>query len=157
MKKYLLLIFAAFIIPFTALADGKQHRKAPDAKMIKEFKEYKIKFLAQEMELNNEQTDKFADLYSKMMEEKQRNFKTLRNLENQLKENSSEKEYKEVSEKISETRMLDVRIDKEYDARFEKFLTQKQIYKMKEAEEKFRRKMHEMHRKKHSRQRNSKS
>ena len=42
----------------------------------------------------------------------------------------------------------DAELSKKYDDKFSKFLSPKQLYKMKEAEESFRRKMQEMRRKK---------
>lgn len=148
MKKILLLL-SLFAFTFgMACAQNKQKGGEPNPKMMKEIQEYKIKFLAQEMELKDDQIPKFTELYEKMSEEKRANFMNMRKLEKSLKSNSSEAEYKEVSDKISDCRLKDAQIDKEYDAKFATFLTQKQIYKMKAAEEKFRRKMHEMRHKK---------
>ena len=106
-----------------------------------------MKFLAQEMDLKEDQKEKFVELYQKMSEERMQNFRRMRQLEDSLKENASEEDYKKASEGIADLKLADARIEKEYDAKFAKFLSQKQIYKMKEAEEKFRRKMHDMRQK----------
>ena len=45
---------------------------------------------------------------------------------------------------MTEAKEKDAEIEKKYDAIFSEFLTSKQVYKMKDAEEKFRNKMHEM-------------
>lgn len=148
MKKQLLLLIlfisAAFF--FQALAQPKRD-PGPDPKMMKEITEYKMKFLAQEMDLKEDQKEKFVELYQKMSEERMQNFRRMRQLEDSLKENASEEDYKKASEGIADLKLADARIEKEYDAKFAKFLSQKQIYKMKEAEEKFRRKMHDMRQK----------
>ena len=115
--------------------------------MMKEITEYKMKFLAQEMDLKEDQKEKFVELYQKMSEERMQNFRRMRQLEDSLKENASEEDYKKASDGIADLKLADARIEKEYDAKFAKFLSQKQIYKMKEAEEKFRRKMHDMRQK----------
>ncbi|MDE6559198.1 MAG: hypothetical protein K2K29_04880, partial [Muribaculaceae bacterium] len=122
-------------------------RRGPDEKKLKELRDYKIKYLAQEMELKEDQKAKFVELYEKMSEEKRKNFESMRSMERRLKKDATEAEYKELSTKISDCRIRDAQIDKEYDARFAEFLSQKQIYKMKEAEEKFHKKMMDMHHK----------
>lgn len=146
MKKLFLLLSLLIVSAGVCFAQNKGGK--PDAKMFKEIQEYKVKFLCQEMELKDDQISKFTELYDKMNEEKRLNFESMRRLEKKLKSDATEAEYKEVSEKISECKLKDAQIDKEYDAKFAKFLSQKQIYKMKTAEEKFRRKMHEMRHKK---------
>lgn len=146
MKKIFLLLFLLIAVAVGAYAhpDG---RKGPDEKKLKELRDYKIKYLAQEMELKDDQKAKFVEVYEKMSEERRRNFESMRSMERKLKDNASEAEYKELSAKISDCKIKDAQIEKEYDAKFAEFLTQKQIYKMKEAEEKFHRKMMDMHHK----------
>lgn len=156
MKKVLLFLVALLCVGGMAFANPAESCAPPDCrpdpKKLKELLDYKIKFLAQEMELRDDQKQKFAALYEKMSEEKRANFESMRAAEMKLKENASEAEYKRLSDMISDCRMRDVQIDKEYDAKFATFLSQKQIYKMKEAEDMFRRKMMEMHQKrKHGR------
>ena len=148
MKKQLLLLilFISAAFSFQALAQPKRDPD-PDPKMMKEITEYKMKFLAQEMDLKEDQKEKFVELYQKMSEERMQNFRRMRQLEDSLKENASEEDYKKASDGIADLKLADARIEKEYDAKFAKFLSQKQIYKMKEAEEKFRRKMHDMRQK----------
>ena len=148
MKKQLLLLilFISAAFSFQALAQPKRD-SGPDPKMMKEITEYKMKLLAQEMDLKEDQKEKFVELYQKMSEERMQNFRRMRQLEDSLKENASEEDYKKASDGIADLKLADARIEKEYDAKFAKFLSQKQIYKMKEAEEKFRRKMHDMRQK----------
>ncbi len=145
MKKILLLLIALVGIAGSALAhpDGK----GPDEKKLKELREYKIKYLAQEMELTDEQKPKFVELYNKMSDERKANFDKLKAAERKLKGNPSEAEYKTQTDIISNCKLRDAQIVKEYDAKFEKFLSAKQLYKMKEAEETFRKRMREMHQK----------
>lgn len=148
MKKFILFAAALFLFSLASFAQGK-HDKGLDPKMMKEIQDFKVKFLAQEMELDDAQKTKFADLYNKMCEEKRKNFDALRALEKKLKETpeASEEAYEEVSDKILSARVRDAEIEREYDAKFAKFLTKKQIYKMKEAENTFRHKMRAMHKK----------
>ncbi len=146
MKKLLLIVILLLGLTATAMAESPNCKNA-DPKKLKELLDYKIKFLAQKMELKDDQKQKFAELYEKMSEEKRANFESMRAMENKLKNNASETEYKQLSEKITDCRMRDAQIDKEYDAKFAKFLTHEQIYKMKAAEDEFRRRMMDMHQK----------
>lgn len=146
MRKFLLVF--VFILSlcggiFDAGIASAQDKK-PNVKMMKEIQEYKIKFLAQEMELKDNQKKEFADIYVKYDDERMKNFRDIRQLEKKLNSNSTEQEYKEINDKLASSRLRDVELEKEYNEKFSKVLTPKQIYKMKDAEEKFRRKMMDM-------------
>lgn len=129
-----------------AAGAGAQRVGRPDPKMWKEIQEYKLKFLAQEMELKKDQQQKFFDLYTEMSEKKKALFDGIRQAEEELKnkKDPTEKDYEEASRRITEAKEKDAKIEKEYDAKFSKFLTKQQIYQMKSGEEKFRLKMHKM-------------
>lgn len=118
--------------------------------MRKEIKEFKLKFLAQEMELKEDQQKKFFEFYNAMMEERHRLMREKFALEKKLqsKENATDAEYREVMTQMSKVRDRELELEKKYDKEFSQFLTQKQIFKMKTAEEKFNNKMREMHHKK---------
>lgn len=146
MKKILLLFFLLAGFSGMAFAHPDGHPR-PDEKKLKELREYKIKYLAQEMELRDDQKAKFIEVYDKMSDEKRKNFESMKAMERKLRKDASEEEYRELSNKISDCKLRDAQIEKEYDAKFAEFLTPKQIYKMKEAEEKFHKKMMEMHHK----------
>lgn len=136
----MLLIIA---IPATA-----QKKSRPE--MWKEMQEFKIKFLSQEMELKDSQIKQFSEVYMKMSEEKGALFRETRKLERKLKSNkeATDEDYAAMSKQLTEVKERDAAIDKKYDAQFAEFLTPKQIFKMKAAEEKFREKMHQMRHKK---------
>lgn len=151
MKKFLLLLLliVAMVVPAAAHSEGGK----PDGKKLKELREYKLKYIAQEIDLTEQQRDKFIEIYDSKMNALKANFERQRSAEKKLKGDLSESECKKQMEIISDCKLNDVRIDKEYDAKFEKVLSAKQIYKMKEAEEKFRKKMMELHQKrKHERE-----
>ena len=116
----------------------------------KEFLEFKIKYVAQEIDLKADQQKQFVDLYTEKSEAKRKVFRETRSLEKRLRnqKNPSEKEYEAVSKALTLAKEKDARIDKDYDAKFATFLTQRQIFKMKEAEETFGKKIQEMWRNK---------
>lgn len=124
-----------------AQKDNKSH-----GDMRREVHEFKLKFLAQEMELKEDQQKKFFETYNQMTDEKVKLFRETRELEKKLAEskNATDAEYEAVNRAITSAKERDAAIEKKYDEKFAQFLTPRQLYKMKDAEEKFRRKMHEM-------------
>lgn len=119
--------------------------------MRKEFREFKIKFLAHEMELDADQTKEFSVLYNQMENEKRQVFVATRNIERKLKNDkkASDDDYAKVTEAMAQCKIKCGEIEKKYDDRFSTFLSSKQIFKMKRAEEKFRNKLQDMHRRNH--------
>lgn len=148
MKHFAILILCLLVACVPAFARSEKDKK--NENMKKELQEFKLKFLAQEMELKEDQQKKFFDLYSQMTEEKIKLYKETKALEQKLSSstNASEAEYEAVSKAITSAKEKDAEIEKKYDEKFAQFLTPKQIFKMKSAEEKFRIKMHEMRHKK---------
>lgn len=144
MKK-ILFVMMIFFCSLGAFAQGRHNHEA----RMKDVVEFKIKYLAQEMGLNEEQTQRFADLYTQMSDEKMKLFKEVKALERKVEKNpkSTEADYEALRVAQNSAKARDAEIDAKYDALFAKFLTSKQIVKMKNAEGQFRKKMREMRRK----------
>ena len=146
MKRTILIftMLLAFLIPAVA----QQHGKKSKEEIRKEMREFKMQFLAQEMELKGDQIQKFNALYSQMNDERWRLFRETKALEKKVKESrdASEADYKAATKALTQAKERDAAIEKAYDAKFAKFLTQKQIFKMKAAEEEFRERIRKMHR-----------
>lgn len=123
--------------------------------MHKEIQEFKIGYLAQEMELNGKDKEKFEALYTKMSAEKRKLYRDTRQLERRVKSGKdiSDADYDKAVKALTQAKEKDAAIDKKYDAEFAKFLTSKQIFKMKSAEQEFRSKMRKMHKEKKGGQR----
>lgn len=120
---------------------GKDHEA-----MRKEVHEFKLKYLAQEMGLSSDQEKRFVEIYNQMSQEKRVISKEMRAQKRKLKEdkNLTDADYKAATKALADAKEKEVAIDKKYEEKFAKFLSSKQIFKMREAEEKFRAKMHEM-------------
>lgn len=144
----LLLIVACLFaaVPAEAQRHGKKHRE----KMRAELREFKLKYLAQEMELQPSEQPRFIELYDKMMGEKETLFRPIWETERDLRKNpkASEAEYEALATKKDKAKEEELKIDRKYEEQFSKFLTSKQIYKMKEAEKTFNKKVREMRHKK---------
>lgn len=140
MKKHTLLILIlllGFIPSFAQKNDkDKEARK-------KEMLEFKLNFLAEEMQLRDDQKKQFNEVYTMMENERRAVFGRLKAAEKKIKENkaASEADYERANKEIADAKNQMAAIETKYDAKFAKFLTKKQIYKMKEAEEKFMKKV----------------
>lgn len=134
------LVLIAGCIP--AMADGKKNKE----EMRKELQEFKIKFIAQEVGIPEDKQKLFFEIYQDMDQEKMRAFGQAFRLGKQLKKNknATEADYEAFSKAMNEAKEQDMEIDKRYNEKFSSFMTAKQIFLMKNAEEKFRNKMHEM-------------
>lgn len=130
----------------TSAVEAPQKEKKSREQVFREIQEFKKKYLAQEMELTEDQQRPFSDLYDEMCVKKKDLMKTVKEAERKVKKNkdATEEDYQAVTEAWNFVRTRDAEIVEEYDAKFSKFLSQKQIFKMKSAEEKFRKKMEEM-------------
>ena len=130
------------------LSAQKRHRNGDRAQWHREIREFKLRYLAQEMDLSPDQQQRFVALYDKMQDEKHSVMLEARAAEERLKkiENPTEADYKVASDALSNAREKDAAIDLKYEKQFKTFLSSKQMFKMKEAERKFRDKLREMRR-----------
>lgn len=154
MRRILLLVAFVFALAVPSFAQHKVHDKQKHEQMMKEINDFRLKFLAQEMDLKGDQQKQFFDLYNNMMEERKAVFSEMRALEEKVRndKNASDEDYMALNEAMTSSKEKMALIEKKYDAKFATFLSPKQILKMKEAEEKFRQKMHEMRGKKKPKQ-----
>lgn len=144
MKK--ILIFALLLISAVGIASAHDGDKKNHREMMKEITEFKIKFLAQEMELKGEQKEKFVDLYREMAAKRHEVMGNAFRAERKVKKmaNASDADYKAAAETMAAAKAKDAELEKEYDAKFETFLTPKQMFRMKTAENDFRIKLEQM-------------
>lgn len=153
MKKIYLFLMLLFVGVGMAFAHDKDSGKRE--KMFKEVQEFKMKYLAQEMDLSELQKKKFFEVYEEMTQAKQECYGPALKLKYKLKheKNASEEEYQKVTEAFNTANARWAEKEKNYDEKFSEFLTQKQIYKMKEGEVSFKAKLEEM---KHNRKKDHK-
>lgn len=144
--KFKLLITIALSILIFLPASSQNNGKKSREEMRREFKEFKIKFIAQEIEVGPTQMKEFTELYSQLEDERGKLFETTHKLEKSVKKNkeATEADYQKLNKAINDTKIKDAEISSRYDEKFSKILTPRQVVKMKDAEESFRRKMHEM-------------
>ena len=136
----------AFLALPSALAQDKDK-----AKMKEELQQFKIDFLAKEMQLSEKEKAEFAPLYKEYDEQRRQAGAEAWKFERELKKKKdpSEADYKKLAELQQRAREKDNEIVKKFDTRLESLLSAKQIYQMHQGEEKFFEKMKEMRRKHH--------
>ncbi len=146
MKKYLLLIVTLVLSLSPIYAQKKHDDKKSREEMHKELREFKMKYLAQEIDLQEKQQKQFFEIYDEYASELHGLMHSRRKMEKKIhdEKNCSEEDYKAVCKAITDSKEKEAALEKKYDAQFAKVLSAKQIVKLKEAEAKFRERMREM-------------
>lgn len=118
--------------------------------MMEELQQFKIDYLAKEMQLSEKEKAEFVPLYKEYEKQRRETMGSVWRYERELKKkkDASDADYKKLAELQQNAREKDNVIVKNFDSKLESFLSAKQIYTMHEAEMKFLEKMKEM-RKKH--------
>lgn len=144
MKRLYIIVLVLGALSFNGFA---QNDCKPKGNWKKELQDFKFKFLAQEIELKEDQKKKFFDLYARMEAEKIKVHDECRQARDVLKKskNPTEAEYDAVSNAFSSEKLKHAQIEKYYDEKFRTILSAKQLYKLKTAEWKFQKKMMELH------------
>lgn len=144
MKRYLTtFLFLMFLIPAFAQPNGADRKK-----MNEEILKFKIDFLAKEMQLSDKEKSDFTLVYKECDAKLREATREARRAERELhkKQNPSESDYQKLSDLQRNAREKSSKIIAEYDEKYQKILSAKQIYTMHQAEEKFMKKMEEMRR-----------
>lgn len=115
-------------------------------KWAKELQDFKLKYLAQEMKLKDDQKQRFVEVYTRLDNERARLMKEEHDVRKRVDEktNATDEELNAAIAKMSQAKIDEARLEQKYDAQFRTFLTPLQLFKMKKAEFKFKRKLFEM-------------
>ena len=151
MKRLLAIVMLiAVALGTTALyaQDKKKHGGKSHAEMRKEMRDYKLKFLLQEMDLKDDSDTKakFSELFIEHFETQGKLFKEKRQAKKALeaKSNPSDADYQAYQKVEKSVKEREQAADRQYRGNLEKILSPKQRYKLQQAEDKFRDKMQEM-------------
>lgn len=139
-------VWIVLFIAGSSLAMAQEENWTKREKMFREVQEFKMKYLAQEMELSELQKKKFFELYEDMTRSKQECFQNAIDLDRKIKheKGATDADYQQVTEAFNKANAESAEIDRQYNEKFAEFLSPKQIYQMKEAENEFRVKMDQM-------------
>lgn len=144
MNKYLLITIISLFA--TLFAHAAPEPKEGDEKWTKELQDFKLKYLAQEMKLKDDQKQRFVEVYSRLDNERAKLLKEEHDMRKRVeaKANPTDNELNAAIAKMSQSKIDEARLEQKYDAQFKAFLTPRQIFTMKKAEFKFKRKLFEM-------------
>lgn len=152
MKKNLFLLFLAVLFAVPSFAQ-KQEDKDKEARR-KEMLEFKLDYLAKEIDLRDDQKKQFNELYTQMEVERRAIYKKIKKAEKSVADkDASEAAYEKASKEIQAARAEMVQIEQQYDEKFASFLSKKQMFKLREAEGKFMQKMQDCKEKRKSKKR----
>lgn len=150
MKRLILILslLVGFVMVSSAQPHGKGKPEKDHEKMKKELMEFKMKYLADEMDLKDDQKQEFFELYQSLEEQRGAIYRPVMEMRRKLKhdKNATEADYQKVTDAMNTANAESAELEKKYDEKFSEFLSQKQLYKLKEAEKSFREKLQEMRR-----------
>ncbi len=142
MTRRLMILMIGLVISFGSMASdqNKGDANANSCKFGKELKEFKYKFMAQEMQLSADQQKQFFEVYSQMSNEMRKTHGAVGRLHKAVKNGKqlSDAEYTKLYEDVASEKIAEGQVEKKYDEKFRTFLSPQQICKMKMAEIKFR-------------------
>lgn len=144
-KIVILLIAVLFAIP--TYAQNKK-TKGNKEEWKKELQDFKYKYLAQEIDLTDEQKTDFFEIYAKLESERKQALKDCKAVTKTVKEGEhSDAEYERALDAILNLPIITGQIEKKYFEQFKTFLSDKQLYMLKTAERKFNKKLMELQKK----------
>lgn len=154
MKKFLLsisLLFALSALAFQAQAQSDDSTSVQTRqRWFNEVRNYKYEFFAKEMELTDEQQQAFFPEYEAMEKAIYSINRDARSLERKIatsEEPVSDMEYEAAAEALFKVKQKEGEIEMEYFKKFEQIVSYKQLFLLKQAEDKFTRRILNHHRK----------
>jgi hypothetical protein len=108
----------------------------------KEFREKQQTYITKAAELTSEEADKFFPLYFELQEKKKGlNDDIWKLMKEGRKEETSESRFGEIVDRVYDLRIAIDKLDKSYTQKFRKIISNKKIYRVQDAEVRFRRDM----------------
>ena len=141
-KTIFLLTLFSLLVPFVNISAQTVDTDSIDRRetFMKEFRDYKHRFLTKELSLTRDQRDKFFPLYDQMEDETTTLNNETRQLERRIAD-SNEKitdlEYEKATEALFDLKIKEGEIEKSYLDRFAEILKPEQLFKLKGAERSF--------------------
>lgn len=137
-------LFIALIIllmaPVLAAQSNKEANEKGRQRWFKEMRQYKHDFLVKELDMTQEQQEKFFPLYDQMEREKHDIDKQTRQLERDINakgDQATELEYEKAAEAAYELDGKKNSVEMRYFKEYKSILSKKQLFKLKCAERKF--------------------
>lgn len=138
MKKSLLLILMLLCtLPLTLQAQNDRNR--PERLSREEFQNHLESYLTKYAELTSAEAEKFFPLYNEWQAKKREYNEGVHKIMSGLRDgNASEAQYKNALESLSNNAIASSTLDKVYFEKFKDVISYKKIFKIREAESRFR-------------------
>jgi Spy/CpxP family protein refolding chaperone len=139
MRKLIIILLALYCSIGTSFATDNtdQKRLSPQ-----EFREKQQAFITKIANLTADEADKFFPIYFELQEKKKEmNDKMWRLMREGKKETTTDARYGEIVEEVYNIRISIDKLDKSYNQKFKKLLSNKKLYMVQDAEVRFRRDM----------------
>lgn len=130
--------------PTSVEATDQKPNKADREKWFQEAREYKHRFLADELGLSAEQQKEFFQVYDKMQQEihaVQRNSRKIEKDVYEKGDRATDADYEQATQALYEAKTKEAEITQKYRPEFSKILSPKQMFKLWGAELKFTRQL----------------
>lgn len=137
-------IMIMFAAPIAANAQKKVGNKKPRTEWVKEMRAFKKDFLSKQLDLSNEQREKFFPLYNAMEDEVIKLQQQTRQMSAEVDkkgEKASDLELDKTVDAVYELKAKEGNIELKYLPKFKEILTPRQLLKLKKAEHKFTREL----------------
>lgn len=144
-----ILITLTFILSVTTFAGAQNNENsARHRQWMQEMNQAKAEYVAKEINLTDDKSDKFITLYKSMCAETGKLASETRRLERDVakKENATDVEYEKAAEAVFEFRGKENAIEMRYFNQFKSLLTKQQLFKIKSAERKWNKELMKQHR-----------
>lgn len=154
MKKIsIIFLIVTIFAQLSTIEAQKKPSKEERQRWFKEMREYKHNFLIKELDLEEQQQDAFFKVYDAMEDETFKLHHGTRKLQRELNKketNATDIEYEKAAEALFELKYKEAQIELKYFEQFKNVLTKKQLFLLKQAEDKYTRhlmRQHDKHRK----------
>lgn len=144
-----LIMAFVWFLPTEISAQGTGKRKRNHTEWIKEMRRYKAEFVAEKLELTQEQRNEFIPMYQEMETKTWTIEHEARDMERSVRKKGAEAtdtEYEKAAEALTEVKAKQGQIESEYLKKFRKILTPAQQFKMRGIEREFMRQLMERNR-----------
>lgn len=145
-----ILLLLAVLLCGTAVSAAKDNKKGDRKEWFKEMREFKHDYFARELELKDDQKERFFAIYDAMDNERRAAGRDVRHAEKELKAKGSkatDAEYQRVNDMRQAVREREAAIDQKYQPQLKAVLTTRQLYRLRDVEQSWRDLVHDHYKK----------
>ena len=149
MKKQLIAFALVSCSILPAIASGSCPGKKDQEAWRKDLQQHKANYISKELNLTEEQREKFLPLYLEMDNQLDELARSAREAERAVAKKdgaATDADYDKATEAMFQLKSKESKVEMQYLGRFSKILTKRQLFLLKDSERKFMRKVFDQHR-----------